>query len=195
VGRATPASGRAPHTGCEDGHRPQSARLDRAGTTTTAWSTKTGKSLFAMRSHDTVWLVRFSPDGSRIVTAGNEGAARIWDVRTGKELHLLPSDANAVNDAQFSPDGQRLVTANDDGAARIWDVRTGKLLCETRQGSRGAALRAALLPSNQQVIVGFPSATEIYSCTAIGGVGSLLRAARNAAPREASVSAPARRGP
>jgi WD40 repeat protein len=60
------------------------------------------------------------------VTAGDDGTARIWDAKSGKELETLGRrhgayGLNTVNSAAFSPDGERVVTANADGAAQIWE--------------------------------------------------------------------------
>lgn len=67
----------------------------------------------------------FSPDGSRVVSASNDGTARVWDVATGAQVVLVEHTAPVV-DAVFSADGTRLVTSSEDGTARIWDAVTGK---------------------------------------------------------------------
>ncbi len=64
----------------------------------------------------------FAPDGTRIVTANDNGTARIWDTTTGAQLAVLSGHQHAVLSAAFSPDGTRVVTASEDGTARIWDV-------------------------------------------------------------------------
>ena len=33
-----------------------------------------------------MWSASFSPDGARIVTASNDGTARLWDATTGEEI-------------------------------------------------------------------------------------------------------------
>ena len=68
----------------------------------------------------------FSPDGKRVVTASADGAARVWDVGTGKSVGEPMTHGGPVNSASFSPDGKRVVTASWDGTARVWDVGTGK---------------------------------------------------------------------
>lgn len=81
------------------------------------------------RGHfDNIWTARFSPDGQRIVTASEDGTARIWDANTGRQLHALFGHLDAVYRAEFSPDGTKVVTASRDWTARIWDVSTGKSL-------------------------------------------------------------------
>jgi WD40 repeat protein/DNA-binding SARP family transcriptional activator len=73
-------------------------------------------------------VARFAPDDSRVVTAGQDGNARLWDL-AGRSTALLPSGSDRyVSDACFSPDGQRVATASSDGALRIWNVRAGRLL-------------------------------------------------------------------
>src|SRR5262249_22072387 len=70
----------------------------------------------------------FSPDGTRIVTAGGKngvGEAIVWDVRTRRELVELKGHTNLVTSAVFSPDGTRIVTGSQDGTVKVWDARTG----------------------------------------------------------------------
>ena len=62
----------------------------------------------------------FSPDGARVVTASDDGTARIWDAASGKELAPLGGHTSEVASAAFSPDGARVVTASQDGTARIY---------------------------------------------------------------------------
>jgi len=68
--------------------------------------------------------VAFSPDGGKLATASDDSSARLWDVRTGKQLQRLEHD-NWVRAVAFSPDGQKLATASDDKTAYIWtlDIR------------------------------------------------------------------------
>jgi WD40 repeat protein len=94
-----------------------------------------------LRAHEmSVNSAAFSPDSARLVTASDDGTARIWDARTGQPLVILKEPdherapggtrpgGSSVYSAAFSPDSARIVTGSDDGIARIWDARTGKSL-------------------------------------------------------------------
>jgi len=80
---------------------------------------------------------RFSPDGSQLVAAADDGTARLWNAATGAALRTLEGHADAVWDAEFSADGSLLVTASNDTTARVWDVATGAALAVLRGHGRG----------------------------------------------------------
>src|SRR5262249_28065093 len=66
----------------------------------------------------------FSPDGPRLVTAGQDGEVRVWDARSGKGLLVLRGHRSEVVVAAFSPDGTRIVSSDTNGNVRVCDART-----------------------------------------------------------------------
>ena len=91
--------------------------------------TRPGRTAHIARGHESeVWHVAWHPDGSRYVTAGNDGMARIWDDATGQELLTLTGHLAPIWQAAWNPTGNRIVTASADGTARIWDAESGEML-------------------------------------------------------------------
>lgn len=101
--------------------------LNRDRDTAQVWDAGTGQRVGAPLVHDQgVSAVSFSPDGTRIVTACNDNAARVWTLQ-GQLICATPTaPANGLESAVFSPDGLHILTASDDSSARIWNAQTGE---------------------------------------------------------------------
>jgi WD40 repeat protein len=134
-----------------DDTRPQMKRVITA--LNSALSEEHERIRFAEHS-DPVGSALFSPDGTRIVTASDDTAARIWDAERRVNLKTLPHE-KLVKFAAFSPDGTRIVTASDDGIARIWDGKTGKQLHRLKDGDSGAVYSALFSPDGTRVVAAY----------------------------------------
>ena len=98
-----------------------------------------------------VAMADFSPDSWRVVTASEDGTARLWNALTGEPLGDPMRHEAEVLWAQFSSDGQRIVTASVDGSARIWRADTGQLAAPPLR-HRDIVHFAAFSPDGQKVV-------------------------------------------
>jgi len=85
-----------------------------------------GRLLADLRGHtDDVFALAWSPDGSRLASAGRDRSIRIWDTESWSQLALLNGHAAYVWSLAFSPDGSRLASGSGDGTVRIWNAEAG----------------------------------------------------------------------
>jgi WD40 repeat protein/serine/threonine protein kinase/Tfp pilus assembly protein PilF len=114
------------------------------------WDAAGGRLCMEVATDAAVTDFAFSPDGSRVATAGAGKSARVWNLETGQPVTPPLPHGGPVNRVAFRADGGRLVTASDDQTARLWDASTGEQL---QSLSPGAAVQSATFsPDGQRVV-------------------------------------------
>lgn len=103
--------------------------LDEAPESVQIWELTSGEQVAAL-AHPPAWLgaVRFSPDGSQLLTGGADGTVRIWEMESGSLTRVLTGHTGAVEDASWSADGSAILSGSHDGTVRMWDAATGETL-------------------------------------------------------------------
>lgn len=102
--------------------------------------------------------VAYSPDGTRVVTAGSDaelGSAKVWDVRNGTS-RLLAGHLDYVVSASWSADSKRIVTGGGgrDKSVNVWDADNGRLLA-----------RFAGHQEDVEAVAFFPGGTRLISAS------------------------------
>jgi WD40 repeat protein len=86
--------------------------FSQAGQTVAVWDFEKQEKVFDLPGHhDRINAVAFSPDGSWLVSGGDDSTVRVWNVLTGRLVVARQFDA-AVQSLAFSADGKYLFTGN-----------------------------------------------------------------------------------
>ena len=140
-----------------DGKRVATASEDG---TIRVWDSSSGKPVTQPIAHRGAATVDFSPDGTRLLSAG-EPDARFWNPTTGEQSGPALKHDRALQMARFAAGGSRVVTASWDGTARLWDAGDGHPIFEPLPHS--APLRRAILS---------PDARQVVTATVLPGARS-----------------------
>ena len=71
-----------------------------------------------------IFCVKWSSDGTRILTTGYNGT-HVWDAATGETIHTLTT--NRTDSVAWSSDGTRILTTGYNGT-HVWDAATGETI-------------------------------------------------------------------
>jgi WD40 repeat protein len=88
----------------------------------------TGELIRTLEGHNAL-DVGFTPDGSRLLTAGADGTVRIWDTQSGEHLDTYTGHKGPVSDLQVSADGS-MVASSGAVDVKVWNLSTFELEAE-----------------------------------------------------------------
>lgn len=85
-----------------------------------------GKLVWAARGHQgAIRSISWSFDGRRLVSAGNDMKARVWDVSTGKVLVTYHGHTTGIHTVAWSPRGLLIASAGFDHQIHVWSATRG----------------------------------------------------------------------
>lgn len=90
------------------------------------WRIQTGQCLrrFENAHSKGVTSVKFSKDGSQILSASFDQTLRIHGLKSGKTLKEFRGHTSFVNDAMFTADGHAIASSSSDGTVKIWNIKS-----------------------------------------------------------------------
>ena len=81
------------------------------------------------KTRDDVHSVKFTKDGTQLISASSDGSLHLWDINTGRYQLSSPLGAHTdwISALTFSKDGKYLVSGNAiEERARVWSMETFK---------------------------------------------------------------------
>ncbi|MEZ4973525.1 MAG: WD40 repeat domain-containing protein [Cyclobacteriaceae bacterium] len=110
------------------------------------------------RAHsNSVFCVRYSPDGRFLLTGSRDAHLKVWDVSDQYRLvRDIVAHMYTINHLDFSPDGKHFVTCSMDKSIKVWDgadFRLLKVIDKARHAGHGTSVnKLAWTSFNNQLV-------------------------------------------
>lgn len=105
-----------------------------------------------------IYVLRFSPDGKFVVSAGQDTHVKLWETSTWTKCQQFDDGIEDTNAAEFSADGTLLAVAGDDGRVLIHRLPDGAIIYG-EPVAKGRIFDMAWLGDRHELAVGGEDAT------------------------------------
>lgn len=102
----------------------------------------------------------FMPDGTGLVSAGDDELVTQWHIESGNKIKVLKGAEDDINDLVISEDGQIVVTSDDNQTVKIWSLDSGMEEMSFNLGNHSPST-LALLGGGRSLLVGV-GGTELF---------------------------------
>ena len=91
------------------------------------------------------------PASNLLASGSRDETVRLWDVRSGRCVNVIPAHADPVTSVKFNSDATVLMSGSYDGVVRMWSTATGACL-RTFTNHAAAEHRPAAHPNDNPAI-------------------------------------------
>jgi WD40 repeat protein len=120
-----------------------------------------------VKGHEKAILALTFSAGGGLVSAGADGAVKLWDA-SGKEQGALPVQAGAVAAVALSPDGKTLATAGAKLPVRLWSLADRARRKELPPSAKASVATLAFAPDGKTLVTGGSSGALAFWETVTG---------------------------
>lgn len=113
----------------------------------------------------TINTVCVSPDGQQILSSGDDGAVRIWDIATKIQTNIFSGDKNSVgavwpsSGVAYSYDGKTFISGQKNSVPKLYDITTSNQIKKFHKG--GVAYSFEFSPNGNLIALGHYGSVSI----------------------------------
>jgi WD40 repeat protein len=112
----------------------------------------------AWQAHaNSVFTIRFTPDGHFLMSGSRDARLKVWDVKTHySQAAEVVAHMYAINHLDFSPDNKHFVTCSMDKSLKVWkldELKLLKVIDRSRHAGHGTSVNKVLWTSHDDQLV------------------------------------------
>src|SRR5262249_32179110 len=109
--------------------------------------------------HRLVRCLAVSADGKIVLSGGDDGTLRVWEVASGKKLREVNGHSREVTSVALSADGRWALSGRFDGTVCLWDLKYGDEATRAWEAHKQGILGVALTADGPRAVLGSDDGT------------------------------------